>query len=99
MLDKLTADDFKNALGDSFDVVQAGQSATSFVLAAVNTTGVAGYSSSGREAFSLLFRGPMHPVFAQQIFPLRHERLGELEIFLVPLGPDGGSMQYEAIFT
>ncbi len=52
-----------------------------------------------REPFSLLFLGPAEPVLAQQTVPLKHDQLGELLIFLVPLGPKGEGMQYEAVFT
>jgi hypothetical protein len=51
------------------------------------------------ENFSLLFRGPMAPVLPQRIYRLDHNSLGRLEIFLVPLGPDGEGMQYEAVFN
>lgn len=51
------------------------------------------------ENFSLLFRGPLAPVLPQRIYHLKHDTLGSVEIFLVPLGPDGEGMQYEAIFN
>lgn len=52
-----------------------------------------------RAPFRLIFRGPTAPVHAQATLPLRHETLGRQEIFLVPVGPDGKGMLYEAIFT
>jgi hypothetical protein len=51
------------------------------------------------EQFSLLFRGPVTPVLSQRIHTLQHERLGQVELFLVPLGPDGQGMTYEVIFN
>ena len=51
------------------------------------------------ENFSLLFRGPIAPVLPQRIYRLDHDTLGSMEIFLVPLGPDGQGMQYEASST
>lgn len=53
----------------------------------------------GRTPFSLLFRGPRQPVLPQKIYLLEHDRLGRLEIFLVPLGPEGEAMRYEAVFA
>ena len=35
----------------------------------------------------------------QRIYPLVHETLGSLELFIVPIGPREGGMVYEAIFT
>jgi hypothetical protein len=52
-----------------------------------------------RRTFSLVFRGPREPVLPQRIHGLKHAALGELEIFLVPIGPDRVGMRYEAIFN
>jgi hypothetical protein len=49
-------------------------------------------------SFTLLFRGPAEPQLAQGTRPLRHARLGALEIFLVPVGRDADGMRYEAVF-
>ena len=52
--------------------------------------------------FSLLFHGPVDFHLEQQIVPLYNENIGELSIFLVPLGPDPKHKDcslYEAIFT
>ena len=52
-----------------------------------------------REPFSLLFQGPEEPILAQQTVQLKNDQLGAVLIFLVPLGPKGDGMQYEAVFT
>jgi hypothetical protein len=50
--------------------------------------------------FSLLFLASGGEFVPQGTFSVRHEELGELAIFLVPLGPqDGGGMVYEAVFS
>jgi hypothetical protein len=46
-------------------------------------------------AFSLFFESTDPSHREQQIFALRHDGLGELELFLVPLGPQ----QYEAVIN
>ena len=54
------------------------------------------------DPFSLVFHGPADHVLPQHVWPLDHDELGRLEVFLVPLGPqgpDGGPMLYEAVFT
>jgi hypothetical protein len=51
------------------------------------------------EQFSLFFRGPLSPIFSQMIHLLEHEKLGSLNLFLVPLGPENGSMRYECAFS
>jgi hypothetical protein len=52
-----------------------------------------------RQPFSVLFEGTPEHVLPQGLWPLDHEELGRIELFLVPLGPEGDVMQYEAVFT
>lgn len=51
------------------------------------------------EQFSLFFRGPLSPILPQQTYSLEHEKLGSLNLFLVPLGPEDGAMRYEVCFS
>jgi hypothetical protein len=55
--------------------------------------------SADLESFSLLFRGPLIPLLPQRTYRLEHEQLGPQELFLVPVGPRDGTMQYEAVFN
>jgi len=50
------------------------------------------------EQFSLIFRGPVTPIYPQGIYSVKHERLGALELFFVPLGIEGSAMRYQVIF-
>ena len=52
-----------------------------------------------QEVFSLFFHGPPAPFVAQGIHKLNHSHLGELELFLVPVGRDKDGFQYEAAFN
>jgi len=52
-----------------------------------------------RVPFSLVFLGPREPVLPQRIYPLVHDELGEIELFLVPIAQDGDGTRYEAVFT
>jgi len=52
-----------------------------------------------QEAFSLFFHGPTDPFLAQGIHKLEHGKLGDLEIFLVPIARDKDGFQYEAAFN
>jgi hypothetical protein len=38
-------------------------------------------------------------VWPQRIYRVEHEALDPLDLFLVPIGPRDGGMQYQAIFT
>ena len=52
-----------------------------------------------QESFAVLFRGPQQPILPQAIYRLEHPRMGSLDLFLVPIGPDDTGMRYEAVFT
>ena len=59
-------------------------------------------SSNGqamRAPFSLLFRNSASFLFPQQIYQMRHERIGETGIFLVPIAREKDGFLYQAIFN
>ena len=52
------------------------------------------------EQFSVMFRGgPANAHLSQAIYALEHAKLGRIELFLVPVGPDAKGMRYEAVFN
>jgi hypothetical protein len=52
------------------------------------------------DPFALEFSGPTEPALDQRIYRLGHPALGELEIFLVPIGIEpAGGRRYEAVFN
>ena len=60
------------------------------------------WSAAGKDdraPFSLVFVGPGRFVLPQQTYQLENDALGELELFLVPIGAEGEGMRYEAVFT
>ncbi|MEX2499555.1 MAG: hypothetical protein WD397_11865 [Wenzhouxiangellaceae bacterium] len=54
---------------------------------------------AGRTPFSLLFACPGDTEPVQSTFRLEHEKTGELEVFLVPVGKEDQGLLYEAVFT
>jgi hypothetical protein len=50
-------------------------------------------------AFTLLFEGPTDLVTPEGIHRLKHEVLGEMDLFLSPVGRPGLRAYYEAAFT
>ena len=52
-----------------------------------------------RAPFSLLFRNESAFLFPQQTYAMRHERLGEVGIFLVPVAQERAGFLYQAIFN
>lgn len=60
--------------------------------------------SNARAGFSLTFVmplfGPRHTQYLPQgTYTLHHPALGQLALFMVPLGPQAGQMRYQVIFN
>ena len=53
----------------------------------------------GMERFSLFFRGPADIYVPQGTYTLEHERLGALDIFIVPVARDADGFLYESVFN
>ena len=49
--------------------------------------------------FSLVFRAPPTCRLPQAMYALRHEELGEIHFFLVPIGSDEEGVFFEAVFN
>lgn len=58
-----------------------------------------GISTPVQEQFSLIFRGPLETPFRQGMHRIEHEKMGELLLFLVPVGRKPEGMVYEAAFN
>lgn len=99
----MTYEQFAGRVGERFDVVAEGDApALPMVLeAATEGTEPGGPGPQGQERlqFSLVFRGPAAPVLPQGTFQVNHEGMGELELFLVPIGRDDTGLRYEAAFA
>lgn len=93
----VTVETFRDAVGDSFrlDVPDAGVAEVR--LTSADSLGAG--SGGGRAPFSLEFVAAPELSVEQRIYRLEHDRLGALEVFLVPLGPGPDGMRLEAIFT
>jgi hypothetical protein len=56
-------------------------------------------SNAQIEQFSVHFTGPESPWLRQGTYTFLHPWMGELSLFMVPLGPRNGHMVYEVIFS
>ena len=95
MLEKFNSRTFSECLNTPFRIRVAGREPLTIELIEVEDVS----KSPRHEEFSLLFRGPVSPYALQAIHHIEHDRLGEFDLFLVPLGPDGQGMRYEAVFN
>ena len=73
--------------------------ASSLEAELIEVTPLVAQPGQKRAPFSLIFRVPGNIYLKQHIYKLEHTALGELDIFLVPIGPDSQGMRLEAIFN
>ncbi|MGA1790015.1 MAG: DUF6916 family protein [bacterium] len=102
MLDKLKSTDFSPLINQKFRLYTEGRESIEIELIEVTPLGPKHAHASQtrkREPFSILFRGPAGAPLPQRIYRIEHQRMGVLDIFLVPIGPGEEGMQYEAVFT
>jgi hypothetical protein len=57
------------------------------------------YAKLEREPFSLYFTTTGDFVLPQRLYALRHGTLGPMSIFLVPIGREGDTTTYQAVFN
>ena len=93
----LTVDHFTGCVNETF-VAQLDEGTLDFRLVEARPL-----PSSPREGFrapfSLLFRNTAAVVLPQRTYRLRHARLGDLGIFLVPIAMERGGFLYQAVFA
>ena len=57
------------------------------------------HEQQGLERFSAFFDGPGDAFLPQATYQLAHDRMGKLDIFLVPLSGGQQGYRYEAVFN
>jgi hypothetical protein len=88
---------FEGRIGETFTAMPSlGGEPLDLVLSSCDETP---HARPDHPAFSLIFHAPGTGHLPQQIFALDNAELGELDLFLVPLGPDGDRMRYEAVIN
>ena len=96
MLGTLTQEHWIRYLAQDFRIDHGGVALT---MRLASVTGFKHSSDRARECYSLVFYGPSNPALPQRIYRLAHDEVGEVEIFLVPIGPQKDGFGYEAIFN
>lgn len=98
MPDLLKPEDFQSLTAPLSISVRIGETVSSVELA---VTAVEPHPAHRFRAapFSLLLSGPRAPLLPQASYPVRHPALGIVELFLVPIGQDAQSTQYEVTFN
>src|SRR5262245_59440089 len=103
MLESLTLDSFTPLIGQSFRVMLPDGQALDAVLESAREVTASGWQPEdkrqARKPFSLVFLGRSQTVLPQATYRVQHETLGDLDIFIVPVGRTPEGITYEAVFS
>ena len=98
MLEAFTVETFAERVGELFRVTLEDGSTLELELASATAAPTRPNEAPRRAPFSIVFHGPQELVLPQRIYRFEHDELGPFELFIVPIGPEGSAMQYEAVF-
>ena len=93
----LSLEHFAGCVNETFSAVLEGMDVP-FVLVEARPLPAQGRAAM-RAPFSLLFRNTAACLFPQRIYPMRHPRIGEVGIFLVPIAQEREGFLYQALFN
>jgi len=101
MLDRLTATDFDPLVGTPFTVTAQSEVVALDLLTVTPLRAPPARAGAAvrRGPFSLVFRARTAKYLPQGTFALSHERLGQLDVFMVPVGRDADGLLLEAVFN
>jgi hypothetical protein len=90
-----TRDDFAKHLNTKFRVEIGAEKWLEMELTEVTEM----RRTTRQESFALIFLAPGDTAPDQRIYQMRHDALGALEIFLVPVSLDKRGLRFEALFN
>jgi hypothetical protein len=94
-----TAEDFRRHVGTKFGVRVETPRPLELELTEVKDYNPGGGEPGGMERFSLYFEGPGDIMLKQGTLTLDHPEMGELMLFMVPIGRDERGFRYEVVFN
>ena len=98
MLDKISAADFSPLINKKFRIYFEPSDPSIAELVEVDERDTPS-DGERRQPFSIVFRGPGDKIWPQGMYKIENKSIGELELFLVPIGPDNEGLCYEAVFN
>jgi hypothetical protein len=99
MAERLSEEDFSKHLHTKFRVRAEAPAEAELELESVEGYKGAANEPVGMERFSLYFEGPPDIFLNQGVYTLDHEQMGEVTLFLVPVGQGGSGFRYESVFN
>ena len=99
MAEKLTEETFAKYLNTKFRVNLDLPQPVELELVEVKGYENKTEEQGGMERFSAFFSGPSDVQLTQHTYPLKHDQMGEFDLFLVPVRAGEGDLRYEAVFN
>ncbi|WP_338285882.1 hypothetical protein [Luteolibacter sp. LG18] len=99
MPDQLSRAWFLPHLKSRFSMSLTGNSTVDMTLVEVGAESTLVNGADKYTAFSILFRAPQGSPSEDGTYHIRHQELGEMELFLTPVGRYTDHVRYEAAFT
>jgi hypothetical protein len=96
MLEGITYESFESIVGKTVDL-RAGE--VSFQADVQEVRLLRQNPGQERQPFSVVLQAHDANNHGQQTYQASHPDLGDLSLFLVPIGPDEDRMRYEAVFN
>jgi hypothetical protein len=99
MPENMTEQDFRDNLNTKFRVLLDAPRPVELELVEVKSYEPKPNEQPGMERFALYFNGPGDIYLPQYNYPLEHDKMGQLVVFIVPIGHDERGFRYEAVFN
>jgi hypothetical protein len=96
---QLCYEDFADKVGHVFPIGDSDVPQIPLTLAEAELLNAYRTLPGSRTPFSLIFVARDPRVLPQRIYRLEHDDLGELDIFLVPIGKTADGVSYQAMFN
>jgi hypothetical protein len=98
--DRLELSTFEPHVGETFVLEVEGLGKVELTLAEAEASPWQPAPDAGLPpAFSLVFRGPPQVVLPQNTYRMRHDALGDLDIFVTPIAGSDEGVDYQAVFS
>ncbi len=89
---------FEASQNDVFEIIFDGEHKQPCQVEEISTSS-AQMVDQDKQQFSVVFASSVPDVFEQGVYSVHHHKLGEFELFLVPVFGDEKGVHYEAVFT
>jgi len=95
MSEELKKSSFDPYVNEKFEVLTEYEG-----IVEVELVEVSEHNRENMESFSLLFKGPKEKFFDQKLYKVNHPKMGELDLFLVPVVHEKqDAFYYESAFS